>query len=178
MTTADELSAELLTRIVRHVRRSFPRVPIDFVADAVEDALVEYVVHPQHFASAAGGTLDGFLTHAAKRNLQNRLRTERRRDAREREYARQGPRFTVLASGDDGDERKHHRALRHVLTVVCSREELAAAMMWLRDAAATAAIATKLKLGDLPIATQRREVKRFKDRVIKRISRYVQRHHA
>ena len=51
-------------------------------------------------------------------------------------------------------------------------------MMWLRDAAATAAIATKLKLGDLPIATQRREVKRFKDRVIKRISRYVQRHHA
>lgn len=59
---------------------------------------------------------------------------------------------------------------------MCSRDELSAAKMWLRDVAATDAIAAKLQLGHLPIAMQRREVKRFKDRVVKRISRYIERH--
>jgi hypothetical protein len=173
MTTVDELPADLLARIVRRVRRSFPAVPVDFVADAAVDALVEYISHPHQFAGAA--TLDGLLTHAAKRNLQNRLLAERRRHAREREYARQRPRFTVLASARDGDARERHHALRRIRTAVCTREELTAALMWLRDAAETDAIAAKLNLEHLPVAARRREVKRFKDRLLKRISRYMQR---
>jgi DNA-directed RNA polymerase specialized sigma24 family protein len=177
-TTVDELSADLLPRIVRRVRRSFQHVPIDFIADAAEDALVEYVCHPQQFARAGGATPEGFLIHAAKRNLQNRLRAERRRQAREDEYARLCPRFTVLGSAGDESAFERRQVLRRVLTAVCNREELAAAVIWLRDAAGTDAIAAKLILGDLPVATRRREVKRFKDRVLKRITRYLQRHHA
>src|SRR5688572_21502995 len=97
---ADTVASVMLASVSRRLRRGFPRVPHDFIVDAVTDALVlEYLARPQRFDSGLGVPLDRYLEVAARRNLQNRLQAEARRYANEGQYALEQP--LVAASDTD-----------------------------------------------------------------------------
>ena len=58
-----------------------------------------------------------------------------------------------------------------MLSVVHDGSERKAFIQWLDGERSTAALAVTLKLSHLSQSEQRREVKRFKDRILKRLSR-------
>jgi hypothetical protein len=61
------------------------------------------------------------------------------------------------------------------MAVIADPNERRAAELWLDDAG-NDMIADALGAGHLPLADRRREAKRFKDRLLKRLSRYFRPH--
>lgn len=84
---AEAIVVELRPRLEQSLRHSFRRASHDAIVDAVEDALLEYVRKPQSFDPARNVPLHAFLRLAAARNLRDTLRSDARREARERRYA-------------------------------------------------------------------------------------------
>lgn len=165
----------LLHPMQRVLRRAFPRASPDLIANAVEDAILEYAAQPSRFDALRGIPLSAFLGHAARRNLLNLLQVEARRELREAKYAEHA-RFRGLrllegpqVNPEDSD------ALRRLISSLAADEaECRALLSWLNGQRTTALLATALQISHLSLAEQRKEVKRFKDRVIKRIMRRVE----
>jgi hypothetical protein len=68
-------------------RPRFRKVDPQMVADAVSDALTEYVRKPHGYGPATGVSLDRHLARAAERNVLNLLRSDTRRRRREQRAA-------------------------------------------------------------------------------------------
>jgi hypothetical protein len=60
-----------------------------------------------------------------------------------------------------------------VLSVATDESEHAAIAEWLDGDGSTASVAAAMRLTDLPAKDQREAVKRFKDRIVKRIKRKI-----
>jgi CheY-like chemotaxis protein len=78
---------EIVERLEPVLRRSLAsrlRAQPDWVHDAVQDALIDYMVRPNRLDCSRGVPLPGFLLMAAYRNLLNRIDAERRRGKHER----------------------------------------------------------------------------------------------
>jgi RNA polymerase sigma-70 factor, ECF subfamily len=167
----DLLVEEILHSLLRDLRRAFHRVPFDLIVDAAEDALLDYAAHPDRFDVARQVPLAWFLRYAAIRNLRNLMRAEERRHAREAKYARdltiiRPTRFSSTAHGPID-----HLMRARVLAVAHDDGERRALLRWLDGVRATSAFADALGITHLSPDEQRREVKRFKDRLLKRLSR-------
>lgn len=166
---AEQFTAEFLPYLTRRLRRRFPRAPGDLRVDAVEDALLDHLRRPGRFDRSRGVPLEGCLFHASCRNLANSLDGERRRKARELRYASETP-STVAA--DVAPEPGADAMMTLLMsTAAASSTEERAAKLWLSGERSTSALAEALQITELPITEQRTEVKRFKDRVVKRILR-------
>jgi DNA-directed RNA polymerase specialized sigma24 family protein len=167
----NQLAGELWLPLCRRLRQSFPRAGADVVADASNDAIPTYAARPNGFDSSRGVPLDHFLYGIAARILRDRLRTDKRRDGREGDYAA----HILQAYGHQVDDPATSRAavqeVRRALALVCSPTELAAALAWL-DEDDTGIVAVRLGVSHLRPEEQRREVRRFTDRVIKRLRRH------
>jgi RNA polymerase sigma-70 factor, ECF subfamily len=165
----EELAEHLLPTLRYMVRRAFSRGSWDLITDAVEDAIVDYGLHPTSFDPSRGVSLDRYLYQASWRNMANLLNRETRRRTREQRYSefaavQQAPE-TFTADSAHGD------ATRRILEVAVGRAERKALHCWLKGERRTLVLAAALGLGGLSILQQRREVKRFKDRVLKRLGR-------
>jgi hypothetical protein len=149
--------------------------------DAAEDAILEYGRSPARFDALRGVRLDRFLYMAAWRNAVNLLNTERRRQAREKTYAEAAPiAHTALDFQQGAGSARRERFVRTGVTAlletaVTDGERAALRLFLVQGERGTAPLAKALGLNDLPTSEQRCEVKRFKDRVLKRIRRAVQR---
>jgi len=64
----DEIAKRLLGIVHQRLRHSLRRIPDDFLADAVEDAILDYVKAPHRFCANRGVPLEGFIHMAARRN--------------------------------------------------------------------------------------------------------------
>jgi hypothetical protein len=164
----NELAGELLQRLPRTVRLGYAFVPADVVADAIEDAILDYAKNPATFAATAGIPIYRLFQLAARRNLANTLRNDSRRRARELRYAE-------LACHGHSSERCASASfaaddlLREALRLIPIPAERKAFREWFRGEQSTRRIAAVLGLAHLDPQTQRREVKRFKERIAKRL---------
>lgn len=172
---ADEIGSdppvgELLDGLRNMLRRRFPRAGDDLVNDAAEDCIVDYLRRPSQFDATRGTSVTRFLFPSAARNLSNLMQGEVRRKVREAAFAAQADvSHEDIAPQNKDDERSEIR--RRLLSVITDVAERRAVLRWLAGERATAPLANELGLSDRTRSDQQREVKRFKDRVVKRLLR-------
>lgn len=163
------LDTVFLKVIPARLEHAFPRAPSDFAMDAAVDASLEYAANPAKFDPFRLPSVVDFVYMVAKRNLTDRLRTESALEDRQARYAATQ---TVVVLPHNQTERSDIDLWACVLAVTTDPSERRAAKLWLDDAR-NDAISEALGVGFLPSGDQRREVKRFKDRLLKRLSRYL-----
>lgn len=171
--TLDRILGEVLRALNRALRRHFPRAPEDLVMTAAEDAILEHLANPVSFDRARGVPIEKFLRLPARRNLINLLRNEERRRFREREYSRLRETATYDSAADVLERRENVRMLRRAVMQVSHPSERDALRRWLVGEHATHEIANALQVSSLAVAEQRRVTKRLKDRVLKRVWRFL-----
>lgn len=176
LAALDALAAALLPSLAERLRRRFPRIDEQLLNDAAEDALIDLAGRPERFDPERGVPLDDYLFGAAWRNAADRLRSEGRRRLREAEYARQqGDEF--LRPEMDAAEAQHD--LDAVLAVLgraeASEAERQALRLLLEGERSSEVWAHVLGLSGLPPEARRRQVKRLKDRLLKRLRRWWRR---
>jgi DNA-directed RNA polymerase specialized sigma24 family protein len=165
----EELAAHLLERLAQEVARKFPHTDVHFAYDGVTDALLDYCAKPAAFNASRGVPLDRFLAQAAWRNVANLVRGEQRRKAREEKSA-------ALAGKEDVE--LHPSAGNPLQNAERSQEQQAELVQMLDDPMdkkvfqlrltgerRTAVFAQVMGISHLPLAEQRRTVKKAKDRI-------------
>lgn len=174
----NQLAESLLTWLQRSLRYRFPRAPVDLIVDAAEDAIIEYGMRPGRFNPDRCVPLNTYLLHAARCNLINLLQSEGRRRIRETEYADYLCRFGTCQPTlfDRTDDVAVIRS--RLLSAAENPAERTALTYWLDSDRPTALIADALGGAGLSEAAQRRLVKRFKDRITKRLQRSAIRPHS
>jgi CheY-like chemotaxis protein len=163
------LDSVFLQALPKRLGSAFPRAPWDFTVDAVMDACLEYGANPAKFDPSRHSSIVEFVYLIARRNLADRLRAESTRKNRELRYAREQ---TVVLPPDPDRGRSDIDVWAAVSTVTIDSRERRAVELWL-DGAGNDGIADALGVGHLCAGERQREVKRFKDRLVKRLSRYV-----
>ena len=171
-TALETIAEHALSTLHRQLRRAFPRTDDDLLQDAVTDAFMDYVRRPDHFDSSSSEGLDQFLYRAAWRNAANSLQSDLRRRSREVRYAREA-RLQALLNQDERSLAIDTTMIRRLLDDTIDVAECEALACWLDGERRTGPLAQALGLGLLPAVDQQREVKRFKDRILKRISRLL-----
>src|SRR5437867_9129391 len=86
-----ELFSYLQPRLRRQLRCAFGHVSYDLVEDAVEEAIVQYALHPTIFDASRGVSLNRFLYQLSWRNMADSVDAERRRRSREEKYSQAVP---------------------------------------------------------------------------------------
>jgi hypothetical protein len=165
----DELARHLLPILTRRLRRKNRFAPQDLVWNACADAILEYAANPRRFDPTRRVPIDRFLQVIAIRNLTDVLKADMRRQTREAAYAELQnwcvwPSETLIAD-------RAFDAVRRIQSVVDEGNERIALTEWLKGERRTIRLASLLGLSQLSTLDQRREVKRFKDRMRKRASR-------
>jgi RNA polymerase sigma-70 factor (ECF subfamily) len=160
----DLLTEKLLPLLTRRLTRRFRKLGPE-VGDAVEDALLDYGSQPWRF-DPSRASLATFLYRIAWRNAADRCRSDVRRLQREANWARAR---TDYIDAPRISEDLH--ALAKQLRVPAS--EIAVFRLWVIGERQTAPLAAALGLSELPAGEQRREVKRFHDRMRRRGERLV-----
>lgn len=169
----DTAFRHLLPLLLTAVRRAFSRTDPALVADAVEDALMEYARQPERFQPSRGVPLTAFLRLAALRNASNLVRGESRRLARERRLV--GDPTSPLAGQLQTASVYHVQsaALETALAQAVRPDERVAVALWLAGERRTTIVATALGAGGLPLIDQRRAVKQLKERIRRRLERLL-----
>lgn len=178
-TASEEAMRLLLAPLLQQVSTRFQRIDQHIVWDGVIDALLDYCARPQQFDVARGVPLLRFLHLAARRNIMNALRREHRRKAREAVAGQAWAASHVALDATAGNlvqqeesvqRQRHQAALTAALRHPHDRQILALRLQGVRR---TEAFAEVLGISHLPIETQRREVKRAKDRIAKILRRHT-----
>jgi hypothetical protein len=162
-TAVDDLLTLLLPRLLRRLRRVPPGIDPHVLAEAAEDAALDYIAHPGVFDPARGTPLDGFLFQAAWRNVQNVMRADASRRERETHYARG---LELTRSSRAGAQQRLRLGISLMLAGAANESERQAVRLLLRGERRTLLYAVALGLCHLPVAEQARQVKRFKDRIL------------
>jgi CheY-like chemotaxis protein len=169
----DVLVAALLPAVVDRLRRRFPEVDEHLLNDAAEDALLDLAARPARFDPQRGVPLDDYLFVAAWRNVVDRLRSEGRRRTREAEYAQRTLAGLPRSEADTVETQHDFDALLARLGGSdASEAERRALRLLLEGERSPAALAGALGFSDLPPEIARREAKRWKDRLLKRLRRW------
>lgn len=178
---SDRVASEEFLRLVlpcllEEIARRFPRADEHLISDGVIDALLDYCAHPQGFDTSKDVPLDRFLATAAWRNVDNLLTGERRRKLRERKVGSEKREAVVALDPVARNIRqeelqqldKKQAAMLAALDDPKDKEILRLKLDGVRD---TEGYARVLNITHLPVAQQREEVKRQKDRVIRFLRR-------
>jgi len=176
-TASEELAARLLEPLCSRVRRDYPRVDEQIIADGVIDAVLEYCAHPERATVTSSSDLPGLLATAAWRNVANALRGERRRVRREERFGRDvagphvehGAALGKLIGEEERTERE--RRIQRLMELCPDDADRTVLRLRLAGERRTDAFACALGIEHLPPAEQRRAVKRAKDRIDKMIRR-------
>jgi hypothetical protein len=142
--------------------RAFPSTPTDLLHDAVTDAFLDFL-RDAVVAWERGIDPERFIRTAAWRNARDSARRNRRRCVTEEQYARSSAQKTNDLCAHLLEQ--NGRQLLERLLAVCSYRDRAALRVWLSGEESFSRIAPYIGAGSLPISDQRREVKRFKDRI-------------
>ncbi len=176
--TASETLAELILEpLVEALSRRFPRTDEQIIWDGVVEAVLDYCARPHQFDAERGVPLKHFLLMASTRNLQNLLRGETRRRARQEKVGALHRSSAVeldpvvgnlLQREESGQLQQWEEDMMRLLQDPTDRQILA---LRLRGERRTKAFAEILGISHLPTEMQRRQVKRAKDRIDKIIHR-------
>jgi hypothetical protein len=167
----EALAAEVLPLLRRYLVRSWRRVPVEMALDAATDAVMEYLAEPRRFDTCRGVPLGAFLRLMAYRNLQDAFRRHHRRHSLLLEW-RDALIQRRSHHNPDGYDAAKPRMLRDAFVQVCNPMEMRAVEVWMDGPRDTAAIAKALALAVPTTSLRRQLVKRFKDRILKRLKRH------
>jgi RNA polymerase sigma-70 factor, ECF subfamily len=176
-TASEELAELILKSLVDAISRRFPCNDQQTVWDGVVDALVDYCARPHQFDEGRGVPLDHFLRMASWRNVMNLLRGESRRSARE-EAAESDALSAVELDPTAGnilqqeETRELQRQQEGMMDRLSDPRDRQILALRLQGERRTEAFAEILGISHLPIESQRREVKRAKDRIDKILRRH------
>jgi RNA polymerase sigma-70 factor (ECF subfamily) len=173
---SEELSRIMLPSLVAEVGRKFPRTDDQVVADGVIDAVLDYCARPQQFNETRRVPLDRFLAAAAWRNVDNLVRGERRRKHREREVGRTKREadvaFDPVARNIRQEELRQLAAQTGAMfDALDDPKDKQIMALRLQGIRATSDFARVLDITHLPLAQQRKQVKRNKDRITRFLRR-------
>jgi hypothetical protein len=163
-------------RLVRRLLRRHRLADPQLAEEAAERALLDYFEHPTKF-DPVKGTLAGYLTMAAERDLLNLLDREKRRHAGvvslENVALADLPRNNPVEEAIDGMATGERLVELRARAGTALRDPADERVLRLMEEGirATAAYAEVLGICHLPIAEQRRLVKQAKDRLKKRLVR-------
>ncbi len=178
-TASEEIATILLTPLSSQLGKKLPIADPQIVSDGVTDAILDYCENPRQFDAKRGVPLEGFLHMAARRNVWNSVRGEIRRKAREGRYGQASLDSIVeLASsaGNTSQETKNitqvRRPSKEAGAILKDEKDQRIYELRMQGERRTQAFAKVLGIDQLPISTQRREVKRAKDRIDKILDRH------
>jgi DNA-directed RNA polymerase specialized sigma24 family protein len=173
---SEELMRLLLPYLAAAVARGCRRADEQLIHDAVVDALLDYSEHPGRFDAIQNVPLEGFLSTAARRNVLNAIRGERRRKERERKVGSKKHEATVADDPVAGNIRREdlerlaeRRAA--ILEALSSPTDRDAIELWLDGVRDSAAYARVFDLTHLPTNEQRAEVEQNKERILRFLRR-------
>ena len=176
VTAPAELAEALLEPLLQRLARKYPQLPDpNILYDAVTDALMSYIRCPAQFDPARRGLI-GFLVMAADGDLRNALAKEKRR--RQKEISREDVELGAAAgnsevrAGNSETEPGREKLRQELPRIFTDPTDLAMVELIISGERTTAAFVEVLQLHHLPVEQQRREVKRHKDRLKKRLERY------
>jgi len=176
VTAPAELAEALLEPLLQRLARKYPQLPDpNILYDAVTDALMSYIRCPAQFDPARLGLI-GFLVMAADGDLRNALAKEKRR--RQKEISLEVVDLGAAAGNNEVregnfDTEPGREKLRQELPrIFTDPTDLAMVELIISGERTIAAFVEVLQLRHLPVEQQRREVKRHKDRLKKRLERY------
>jgi DNA-directed RNA polymerase specialized sigma24 family protein len=165
----NEAAACFLPVLQARLSACHPRAADDLITTAADDALVDFLHHPEKFDPARSSLL-GYLGMIAECDLKNARRAEGRHHP--------DPRISVelddLAGNDSSDEEVSRFEDFPDLVAVrddLPPEERAFLDLMRQGEHCTEALAAVLGSGHLPPEEQRTLVKRVRDRIIKRLQR-------
>jgi hypothetical protein len=186
---SNDFAAAYLGSLGRTLRRYFPGDDTADVETAAEDAIWSFILEPDTY-DASLITIVSYLTMAAKRDLENIRNKEFRHGKRragwgEREEDVELPSRVENIQGSELDDpariaelnetiAEKMAVLRRRVAAVdedLSPGEIDALLLVMDGERKTERFAEALGITHLPLAEQRREVKRFKDRMGKRLVR-------
>lgn len=170
-TAREAIAARYHPLLIQYLARAFRREAPDVREEAAGQAVLDFVCRPQQF-DPLRMELGAYLRMAARNDLRNLLARERR--------ARRGiPLDSVAEPADrrnttrDDDLTWDDPRLKAVIAAF-DTDERAAFELLLEGTRDTVAFARRLRLDHLPRSEQAEAVKRFKDRVQKRLVRAVE----
>ncbi len=172
-TAPDRLCALYLDPLVTYLRRRFRADPED-IYDAAVDALIALIRRPETY-NPAKSPLFAYLKMSAAGDLRNRLAKKQRETLHFRSLATVDPVVLQRNTEVNGHDNLDIFAstlfgVRQLLSHL-NETDRAIADLILREDHGTEAYARVLGVAHLPPDLQRREVKRAKDRVKKRLRR-------
>ena len=176
-TASEELAELILEALVERLSRRFPRSDEHMRYEAVIEALLDYCERPYRFDVRRGVPLHLFLLRASGRNMQNLLRGEGRRKAREEDAGQLCAVSSVELNPVVGnllqkeESEQLHQQEEEVMNLLQDPRDRQILALRLRGERRTEAFAEILGISHLPIEIQRRDVKRAKDRIRKILRR-------
>ena len=177
-TAPAELAEAVMPSLHRMLQRKFADVDPELIADAVTDAVMALILRPDAYDPHRGG-FEGYLLMSAQGDLLNSLARQRRRSQREVsvdsvEHLAPDPETQMedsIGSGDDTGDLVPDTVF-HLLPGPIDRQVLQLMMDGERR---THVFARVLQVSDRPESEQRRIVKRHKDRIKKKLQRFLRR---
>ena len=189
-TAPSELAETVLDLVISRLHKANPVLDdSDLIQTAAIDALINYIKRPQQYDPTKRG-LVGYLVMSAQGDLTNALAAIRKR--REREVSLDSVELRKIDRNielevDDGDEANEtlhgvvaesrdsaqlDRLLQELAALFDTQADMDMAKLVLLGERDTAAFAKVLGIEGLDFSEQRKEVKRQKDRIKKRIERW------
>lgn len=176
-TASEEVAVMLLSQLTKEVTHKFPHTDEQIVSDGVVDAILDYCSKPQMFDPNFKVPLDRFLRHAATQNVLNLIQSEKRRKIREGKYGMRqlddAVELGVEARNILQEEiQARMQGIAKELEVLDNPVDRKIRELVVQGERRTEVFAKVLGIAQLPTEEQRREVKRAKDRIDKKISRH------
>jgi hypothetical protein len=175
-TAPAELIEMVLEGLSERLSKKHPKFRgTEMLADALTDALMDYVKRPAQF-DPLKGSLPGFLLMAADRDLLNAFAKAKRRMQREIyledvELAADGGNL-VIQGEDVGILLDSEDMWQEIKKLFSGPKDSETLRLMLEGERSTEAFVKVLGLDGLTLPEQRRQVKQHKDRIAKRIERY------
>jgi hypothetical protein len=176
VTAPAELSEGLIGPLLQRLTKKYPKLrDPDLLYDAVTDALMSYIKRPTQF-DPGKRSLIGFLCMAAEGDLLNALAKDKRR--RHKEIPLEDVELGVAAGnskieeGNSETEPEREKLRQALPRLFGDPKDLVIVELMIAGERTTEVFVKVLELQHLPLDQQRREVKRHKDRLKKRLERY------
>lgn len=187
-TAPAELAENILDILIKKLTSKYHYLnDPEIIFDAVSDALLSYIKNPKQFNPSKRGLL-GYLQMASEGDLRNSLAKEKRRQ--EKEILSEDVELTSVGgnilikggfshnAGISVDYEHGHKRVQTILNDLFNDpKDLKMAALILQGERSTATYVELLGLEGISVNEQRREVKRHKDRIKKRIERYLKGEH-
>lgn len=181
-TASAELAVRYLDELVAWLRRTNPRADPDDCVTAAGEALLDLICRPRSY-DPARQTLAVYLRVSARGDLRNLQRAERKHASRRAplevvELPGAAGKYPVGLSEDPADVVERREQIKAHLSPVpaavadgLTPQEARVLELMRAGERKTALFAVALGITGLPVAEQRRAVKRAKDRLVKRLER-------